>query len=110
MARWFRSSRALPQPTVDDVASTFFTLKTCMGNAHAPACAAAASGGAHGGIVASRAAIARDGGSCYDSKNRVSAGGRDGGEGAVKFAGPWRPGAAAISPGLGPASEGSGGG
>lgn len=113
VARWFGSSRAVSPPTADDVASTFFTFKDGGSDAREHVHAVAAAGGAH---ARNRSAAARgDRGGRVGRGHKSSSvaggkrgGGGGGGSGTVKVAGSWRPGAAAVSPGLVPAENGGG--
>ncbi len=82
MGRLFGSSRAPPPPSVEDVASTFFTVKGRTAEAHARA--------------------ARHYQGAKETRGSEVAGGTS------KVAGPWKPGAGAVSPGLGRAEEGGG--
>lgn len=84
VARLFGANRAPPPPppSMEDVGSTFFTVKGRSKEAHAAAAAAKRPHGVDGG----------------------------GGGGNTRTAGPWRPGLPVVSPGLGAAGDEGGDG
>ncbi|CAM9402660.1 unnamed protein product, partial [Laminaria digitata] len=82
-SKWWFGSRTPPPPTVQDVASTFFS--GAAGNVESTASGAASAGKQRNGGAKRQAPASRT-------------------------AGPWRPGPAAVSPGLGGEERGGGGG
>lgn len=100
-AAWLFGGRAAPPPpSVEDVASTFFAVKGRSREAHAAVGRRRGVGGGQGG-----------GGDGNNSSRSAARGSRIGGsvsgkgDNKRKVASPWRPGAAAVSPGLGLAEE-----
>lgn len=105
LTSWLFGGRAAapPPPSVEDVASTFFTVK-----GRSPAAGPGGEdgrGSGDGGSVNDLRPTHENGRSVAPPESsRLS--GTAGGRGHTrKVAGPWRPGAAAVSPGLGPEEE-----
>eukprot|EP00903_Cladosiphon_okamuranus_P012090 g11349.t1 len=112
LASWLLGSRAAapPAPSVDDVASTFFTVKGRSREAHAavggyPVAGARGGGGGSDGCGDSGSSLRPKHGNGRNVSppggSRLFSGTAGGRGHTRKVAGPWRPGAAAVSPGLG---------
>eukprot|EP00752_Nemacystus_decipiens_P011662 g10350.t1 len=103
---------APPPPSVEDIGSTFFAVKGRSREAHAAVSSNSRAGA--GGVDGRGGGGGRDGNDLRPKhqndrnstrRTRVVAGTVGGREHTRKLAGPWRPGTAAVSPGLGPAEE-----
>ena len=106
-SKWWFGSRTPPPPTVQDVASTFFSVRGKEGAGAAVRVEVGDPGRHKGGSHAAAGSAAAKGVSSPASHAGTGKQERSGGGGvsrqapSSKTAGPWRPGPAAVSPGLG---------
>eukprot|EP00904_Undaria_pinnatifida_P012028 jgi/Undpi1/7956/HiC_scaffold_24.g10428.m1 len=106
-SKWWFGSRTPPPPTVQDVASTFFSVRGKEGAGAAVRVEVGDPGRHKGGSHAAAGSAAAKGVSSPASPAGTGKQERSGGGGvsrqapSSKTAGPWRPGPAAVSPGLG---------